>query len=356
MNYFSLWFALGFWACIALADFYVVLFFIFVYSLFMYLRFKKKFLVFVWVLFSCCALGLVNEKVDEAKLGDYTIYEIKPNYCLAHNQNTSIVLYGIEDAHYYDVYKISEIEPIQSIQNIDRFSFSSYLKKQKIYYFSNVDKSQYVKTIPSIRNKVFTYLSNYENSEYYLSNFYGIRNDDVSTTISNLGLAILGSVSILKNLFRKFLSFQSSQFCIFILLVLYGSIFTFTPSLVRIIVFEFSKIFFMKWEYRFSFSVCLFCILLPNYALEFIFLLPVSAMIIYRFCNDMFKRMILIRLVLAFFQFVYFHEIDVVLFFLFGILRKLNSCIFLISFFGLFMPNIFEMILSFYNLFIINIK
>ena len=68
---------------------------------------------------------------------------------------------------------------------------------------------------------------------------------------------------------------------------------------------------------------------LPGFATEFIFLFPVCAMLVYRFCHDLFKRIFLIRILLMTFQFIYFHSVDIVLFLGFSILRKLNSLVFL---------------------------
>ena len=87
---------------------------------------------------------------------------------------------------------------------------------------------------------------------FILSNFYGIRNEDVSTILINLGLPILGVISILRKFLLRIFSKNISEIILFLLIILYGSIFTFTPSLVRITLFLLGKIVFSKWEYQFK--------------------------------------------------------------------------------------------------------
>ena len=94
---------------------------------------------------------------------------------------------------------------------------------------------------------------------------------------------------------------------------------------------------------------------LPGFATEFIFLFPVCAMLVYRFCHDLFKRIFLIRILLMTFQFIYFHSVDLVLFLGFSILRKLNSLVFFISLVSLFYEPILTFILDIYDGFIMHL-
>ena len=162
-------------------------------------------------------------------------------------------------------------------------------------------------------------------------------------------------ISILRKFLLCLFSKNTSEIIIFLLAILYGSIFTFTPSLVRITLFLLGKIVFSKWEYQLSFSTILFLMVLPGFATEFIFLFPVCAMLVYRFCHDLFKRIFLIRILLMTFQFIYFHSVDLVLFLGFPILRKLNSLVFFISLVSLFYEPILTFILDIYDGFIMHL-
>ena len=201
MKYFCLFAAFGFWISIVIKDVFYVCLFIMVFSLFLMYRFKRKLIVIIWALFTVCFVVYINKPIEEPQPGQYMIYEIKPKYCLARKDNVSIIVYGIEDPEYYDVYKISEFEKVNTIKNIGQFVFEEYLHKQSIYYSANVSRYMYVKTENSIKNDVYNHLKNRKYANFYLSNFYGIRNEDVSTILINLGLPILGVISIL----RKFL-------------------------------------------------------------------------------------------------------------------------------------------------------
>ena len=162
-------------------------------------------------------------------------------------------------------------------------------------------------------------------------------------------------ISILRKFLLRLFSKNTSEIIIFLLAILYGSIFTFTPSLVRITLFLLGKIVFSKWEYQLSFSTILFLMVLPGFATEFIFLFPVCAMLVYRFCHDLFKRIFLIRILLMTFQFIYFHSVDIVLFLGFSILRKLNSLVFFISLVSLFYEPVLTFILDIYDGFIMHL-
>lgn len=355
MKYFCLFAAFGFWISIAIKDVFYVCLFIMVFSLFLMYRFKRKLIVIIWALFTVCFVVYINKPIEEPQPGQYMIYEIKPKYCLARKDNVSIIVYGIEDPEYYDVYKISEFEKVNTIKNIGQFVFEEYLHKQSIYYSANVSRYMYIRTENSIKNDVYNHLKNRKHANFYLSNFYGICNEDVSTILINLGLPILGVISILRKFLLRLFSKNTSEIIIFLLAILYGSIFTFTPSLVRITLFLLGKIVFSKWEYQLSFSTILFLMVLPGFATEFIFLFPVCAMLVYRFCHDLFKRIFLIRILLMTFQFIYFHSVDIVLFLGFSILRKLNSLVFFISLVSLFYEPILTFILDIYDGFIMHL-
>lgn len=323
MKYFCLLVAFGFWISIVIRDVFYACLFIMVFSLFLMCRFKRKLIVIIWALFTASFLAYINKPIKEPEPGQYMIYEIKPKYCLARKDNVSIIVYGIEDPEYYDVYKINEFEKVNTIKNIGQFVFEEYLHKQSIYYSANVSRYMYVKTENSIKNDIYNHLKNRRNANYYLSSFYGIRNEDVSTILMNLGLPILGVISMLHKFLLRIFSKNNSEIILFLLVILYGGVFTFTPSLVRITLFLLGRIVFSKWEYQLSFSTILFLMILPGFATEFIFLFPVCAMLTYRFCHDLFKRIFLIRILLMAFQFIYFHSVDLILFLGFSILRKI---------------------------------
>lgn len=352
MKYFCLCSALGFWLCVAIQDFYMGSFFALCYAVFLVIRFQRKLIVLLWILLTLGMLVFLNRPISSPTPGEYTVYEIKPNYVLARKENTSIVLYGIEEPEYYSIYRVKEFEEISPIENIGQFSFKTYLSKQDIFYSADVSDKDYIDTIPSIRNNVFKWMSKLKEAPYYLANYYGIREEDVSTILISLGLSILGAIQILRNIILRFYSKEITEIILFCVCVLYGGLFTFTISLIRIIVFILGRILFSKWEYAMSFSVYLFLILLPKQAMEFVFVLPVCIMIIVRFCHDLFKRILLIRLVLFLCQIWVFHQVDLVVFLMFGLLRKIHSFIFLISGIALVLPIPFDFILICYDMLI----
>ena len=52
-------FCLGIWICFVLKDVYLILCFSIIFSIYLYIRFKKKFIVLLWFLCSCCVALLI---------------------------------------------------------------------------------------------------------------------------------------------------------------------------------------------------------------------------------------------------------------------------------------------------------
>lgn len=337
----------GFWMCLVLRDMYFVVLFSLLYSLFLMIRFKKICISIVFCIVSIVSCIVLFPQRQICTSGEYTIYEIKANYCLARKDDVSIVLYGIDKPQYYDVYYVDSFNEIENLKNIHQFSFFEHMAKQSIYYYANTQK--YVKSTKSLKNDIFTFVCSNLNSNYYTAVFYGIFNEDETTILMNLGLPILGVFTLFRNLLQRFLSKSKVEILLFIFGVLYGSIFTFTISLTRILIFMLGRIVFNRWEYSFSFSVLLFLILLPGYALEFVFLFPVCVLLVYHFCEDVLKRNMLIRFLLIVFSFIYFHEVDCISLLFFNVFRKVQSVFFLIGILGLLFPRTFTSLLSVYQ-------
>ena len=124
-------FCLGIWICFVMKDIYLILCFSIIFSIYLYIRFKKKFIVLLWFLCSFLTLFFFPS-YHPAEKGTYEIIEIKNKYCIARNEDTKVVVYGLDQANFGDKYQLDEFENIYSLKNIHQFNFESYMNKNNI--------------------------------------------------------------------------------------------------------------------------------------------------------------------------------------------------------------------------------
>ena len=147
-------FCLGIWICFVLKDIYLILCFSIIFSIYLYIRFKKKFIVLLWFLCSFLTLFFFPS-YHPAEKGTYEIIEIKNKYCIARNEDTKVVVYGLDQANFGDKYQLDEFENIYSLKNIHQFNFESYMNKNNIYECTNGKENQCIKKSDSIKSYIF---------------------------------------------------------------------------------------------------------------------------------------------------------------------------------------------------------
>ena len=86
----SLILALGFLACILLKDIQSILYFFIVYSIYLYFRYRKMTIPFLFAVLSVLAVFLSVKSYTPAVKGEYEIVEIKKQYYIATNHKTYI--------------------------------------------------------------------------------------------------------------------------------------------------------------------------------------------------------------------------------------------------------------------------
>ena len=102
-----------------------------------------------------------------------------------------------------------------------------------------------------------------------------------------------------------------------------------------------SKYFFKDWSFGFSFFLCFFsypCFLW--HSLDFAFVFPLAYRLCFYYVTDPNKRWIAQKATLLICQFVYFHQVDLVLFLFFNINRKIQLWNVLLAFFKVSIPYV----------------
>lgn len=320
----SLFLSCGFWALMATHDSFCIGFLGILFFLFLWLRFHKRGLLWIWVGLISLSLWLCRPIQQEVHPGVYHIYQIKQNYVLARNKKTSIIVYGIEDPNFYDCYYVSRVERIDHLKNIHQFSFSDFMAKQNIQYCGYSSSKQFVSSSHSLKSQLY---SRWKDNKVIQSNLYGIYQEETPSIVTRLGLPVIGIFYILKRRIQKYISKEKAQILLLILMLGYGYLFLFTVSFVRFFLLFFYTSIFKKREWALSASIVTFLCFLPGYATDFVFVFP----IVYRLLSYTKKRKQHRAFVLAISQLIYFHELNIPLLLCFSWIRMIHSYIVLFS-------------------------
>lgn len=330
----------AYWFLLALKDWFWIFIFIPIFALYFYLRFRKKGILILWIFLCFWALFLTTPHSSKPKNGLYTIVQIKSNYVIAKKGHSQILLYGIENPNFFEVYKVKNIDEITELKNLNQFSFSEYLSKDRIEYCSTVSDQQLVKSSHSIKARLYSLL---KDNSLLCANLYGIQNDS-SNILIQLGLPIISTYYVLYRFLQRKWDEKRVHFILLVLIMIYGYFFVYTVALVRFICFQIAKLFFKSWQGIMSFSLFLFLSLLPLHALDFSFVFPVFYHLLFYYIPSTKKRWIAQKLLLITCQFVYFHEVDLFTFLFFSILRKFQFIQFIASIFNVSFPFFTDLI------------
>lgn len=328
--------AIGFWASFIFSDSFIFLSFGLVYGFFLLIRLRKS-----WIIIWCVLLlaSFVLQKVpDEAKLGLYKIEMIKENYCIAKHKEFKIVLYGLENVSYGNQVQVKSIEKIHTISNLGLFSFQSYLNGQGIYYSSDVSDKDILDDNVDLRGRLYQWVKKRDQYGLYRLFLYNISTEEIKQIIPSLGLPFLSSVYFLESILKKHFRHKHVQWFLLAYMAVYGSLFVITPSLLRLFLFRGFRLFEKDWMKSFSLSLIVFLFLKSDQATSFALVFPALASLIYHFTDDIWRRMIRMRLILIFCQWIYFQTVDLALLIGFQSLRKLAACIWLVLMISLFLP------------------
>ncbi|MGM9948001.1 ComEC/Rec2 family competence protein [Floccifex sp.] len=315
----------GFWFSLTLHDFSLMLYFGIFYCFFLFLKDKKK--IWIWVPLWILSILIIPTKTI-AQPGIYTIQEIKTSYVLASDSKSTIVLYGLENPMFHDQVQVNTIEEIQSLNNIHQFNFQSVMNQKNIYYCANVSERDIIQRKNTIKSMIY---SKCKNNSYLLMSLYGIVQDDSLQMFARLSSPILVCLHIIKRKSQKILhEKQANAFCL-CLGICYGLLFTFKINLIRYILYNTTKFLETNSWTCFCISSFIFLILFPLYAKDFVFVFVSGIFILNHYLNR--NKKMATYLYLFSIQFLYFHEINLILFILYPFFKNINALFFLCSFF-----------------------
>lgn len=335
----SILMALGFMALVYLQDISLILICGLVFVCFLYYRFRKVLVCGFFIVLICISIGLIPDNLVAGE-GEYQIVEIKNGYCIGQKDKTKILIQGIESPNYYDVYYVSDLEVIHTDDNFGLFSFTKYLQKQNITYKTYAPKFIYGSN--HIRARVFRYISDLPNASSIRSMYYGIHDESISDLFQMLGFGVIGAYYFLYNQLRKCMDEKVCQFILILCGILYGYIFTFTLSLVRLLIYQFSKVLIEDKESQLAFMIVCFCICMPYNVSSFGFIFPLCMRLCSLYCKK--QKWVVSKMILVCMMLIYFHKINFIQLVFFSIIRKFYAYLFFLcwlpfNFFSFTLPE-----------------
>ncbi len=322
-----LYLAIAFIACLGLKDVFFICIFSIVFFIFLFLRYHSFFWNFIWILCTIVACCVVQDIEVEPIKGNYEVIEIKKGYAIAKNEDTSILLYNVDECNYGQIYYVSSFEKIHSLKNITLFSFEDYMAKQHIYYSAN--NPSYVSKNQNIRQILYSRCSD---SDILLQNLYGIYSDDTDM-ISRLGLPIISLLYFIKRCIKKHFNERNSHIIVLFLAICFGYCFVYTIPLLRFIFVHFSKLITKDRKKSLGLTMIIFGCFKHEYVLDFSFVFPIVVSIIQCYVPKSLKQTLYVRYALFVCSLMYFHQINVWTFLFFGWLRKIYMWIFVLELF-----------------------
>lgn len=147
---------IGFWISICIQKNMGSILFCLIFLLYLMFRTKRKIVYGLWILiwlYSQCILGMGF--VSQSSSSFYKVIEIKDTYVIATSSHHRILIYGLEDPVFDDIYHVEHLEPIQALQNKDLFNFKKMMNRKGIYQYTNEKDVEKVSSSTSIRSKIY---------------------------------------------------------------------------------------------------------------------------------------------------------------------------------------------------------
>ncbi|MEG0527442.1 MAG: ComEC/Rec2 family competence protein [Longicatena sp.] len=302
-----------------------------------YLKHYKIHVVFficiILVFLQCCGTSQHPKPVSKI----VQIKEIKANYVIASTGDYKVVLYGVDQINFDDVIEVKgEYQYIQTIHNIQQFSFEKWLNRKSIYYQMNVKTYKVIQAGTGIRSMLYQRISMFQNKdvvEWIKSLLYGIHEDDVSFFVTSSGMHIAFLMYLLQKALQRKLSKRSASFIVFLGIGGMAYCTLLSSTLIRILCFSLvSYLFHNSSRYdTLGISMCFVLLLFPYMAYEVAFLLPVGFRLLSLFNIQKRNAMISSLCFMIPFQLHFFHSFNPIQILSFRIFRTIYAMLYLLA-------------------------
>ena len=270
---------------------------------------------------------MISMKAPTPQSNVIQVREIHSNYVIAKAEHQEVVVYGLKNVNYQDVIEIEgTYQKVSSLHNFYSFYFPDYLSRRNIFYQINVKKYNIVEEGRGLRHALFEKAEKISDEKIQKSLkaiVYGVHEENVSYFLTSSGLHISTLGKLLKQVLNLVISEYTASMFIVLFFALCGHITVFTPSLIRVIVFQMINICFrsMNAQDRLGISMLTILFVVPYMAWELAFILPLGFRMIQLFNVAKRHRLIQSFLLLIPMQYVYFQSCNPIQILLFPVYR-----------------------------------
>ena len=260
--------------------------------------------------------------------GMYSIVEIKKGYYVARHDRDKILVQTDLDLSFHDQIKIKQVEPIHTDDNFTLFSFTKYNQNKNIFY--KTKDVEVVKYSNSVKSKVYQFFKSRKNADVCLSLYYGIHNESIHEIYTMLGYGYISAYYIVLSLLKRKYDEKHIRILLLIFSIGFGSLFVYTLSLSRFILYQLSCLCFKTKENQIASLIILFGSVYPSQVLSISFVVPLLLQLVSYFCTE--HKWIVQKLVLVCCLMIYFKKINLISLLCFNLFRKLYGILFLFGF------------------------
>lgn len=317
MNSFLFLTAFFFWGLFWISDLWLRLIASVSVLFYFLVRFPGKKRIFLWIVlaaFSLISLSRLRMSESEPPAGSYQIIQIRSGYSIARNRDrpeNCVVVYDTEDCLLDDILHLEIFEPVYSLKNPGVFSFQKMMNEKGIFWSSSVTENTKTESGKSIRRWLFRAVSEKDRTGLLKYLIYGISFENKADWVSSLGLPLLGFLDLVRKTSSKFFDKKGQSLIQLFTGAVYGCLFGFSPSVIRIAVFTACSLILHKQRMKIlPASMIAFLILASESARSFAFVLPVLMQLNSEFHKKRIDRLITGKMLLIMLQILYFQQIS----------------------------------------------
>lgn len=273
--------------------------------------------------------------------GLYTVTDIKSSYVIVRNKEHKVIVYGLVDPNYHDVYELPDnFQCLDIIRNEHGFVFSDWLARKGIYYSIYVTDAKRIQEGTGIRHNLYASISQNQHAQFLKQMLYGIQKEEASYLLIASGMHISFSIGVVKKILERFLKQPHTFLCCFLMILALAFLFVCTASILRILCFQFVRYAFYHYNKKDQLGISMLCILVlaPYMCTELSFVLPVLFRLVFLFNTQKVSKGIISFLVMIPLQLLYFHECNPIQIMIFRFIRIGYGCMYILALMMVIIP------------------
>lgn len=327
---------------IAIASFFSMYFtgysrYLLVFAIIAYAFYRNRQICLIVIIFQIFCIAYIKPITIlpcEGKI--VKIMEIKENYVVGYNDNQAVILYGMDNVNFDDVYQIKgEYQLIDSTNNPNVYNFKQWANRKGYFYSMNVEKANLISKGESIKSKLYAEIQTSSLANWYRYAFFFQSSEEIQSLVISSGMPFAYIISYLK----KHLKIKYCNLVVIVLLFILMIMVGWQIILLRLFIHEIIAIIFERYNFYDKLGIEMLTLLFlnPQYAYDLGYIIPYTLIFFTSFRYKVNKKYLFTLIMIAF-QLYYFHEVNLIELFIFGYLRVIYAIFYLLLWLSLLFP------------------